>query len=129
MHALVVALGLSRLQVPGVEADDVIGTLSTQARRLGRHPRVTISSGDKDMAQLVNDRVTMVNPMDGAVLDPEGVGRKFGVPPDRIVDYLTLVGDAVDNVPGRAQGGSEDGAEVAQRLRLPRRAVGQVRAT
>jgi len=98
VHELVVALGLSRLEVPGVEADDVIGTLSTQAVALGM--QVTISSGDKDMAQLVNDRVTMVNPMDGAVLDPEGVSRKFGVPPDRIVDYLTLVGDAVDNVPG-----------------------------
>ena len=98
VHALVVALGLSRLVVPGVEADDVIGTLSMQA--VARGMRVTISSGDKDMAQLVNDRVTMVNPMDGAVLDPEGVGKKFGVPPDRIVDYLTLVGDAVDNVPG-----------------------------
>ena len=98
VHALVAALGLSRLVVPGVEADDVIGTLSTQAAARGM--RVTISSGDKDMAQLVNDRVTMVNPMDGAVLDPEGVGKKFGVPPDRIVDFLTLVGDAVDNVPG-----------------------------
>ena len=98
VHALVAALGLSRLVVPGVEADDVIGTLSMQAAARGM--RVTISSGDKDMAQLVNDRVTMVNPMDGAVLDPEGVGRKFGVAPDRIVDYLTLIGDAVDNVPG-----------------------------
>ena len=98
VHELVVALGLSRLEVPGVEADDVIGTLSGHAVAAGM--RVTISTGDKDMAQLVNDKVTMVNPMDGAVLDPSGVERKFGVPPKGIVDYLTLVGDAVDNVPG-----------------------------
>ena len=98
VHELVLALGLPRLEVPGVEADDVIGTLCRQATECGI--RVTVSSGDKDMAQLVNQHVTMVNPMDGAVLDPAGVERKFGVPPDRIVDYLTLVGDAVDNVPG-----------------------------
>ena len=98
IHDLVEALGLSLLQVPGVEADDVIGTLSGHAVSEGL--RVTLSTGDKDMAQLVNERVTMVNPMDGAVLDPAGVEKKFGVPPERIVDYLTLVGDAVDNVPG-----------------------------
>ena len=98
IHELVAALGLSRMEVPGVEADDVIGTLSSHA--LGEGMRVTLSTGDKDMAQLVNDRVTMVNPMDGAVLDPGGVEGKFGVPPRRIVDYLTLIGDAVDNVPG-----------------------------
>ena len=98
IHELVVALGLSRLEVPGVEADDVIGTLSEHAAEEGM--KVTLSTGDKDMAQLVNDRVTMVNPMDGAVLDPAGVRKKFGVLPERIVDYLTLVGDAVDNVPG-----------------------------
>ena len=98
IHELVVALGLSRLEVSGVEADDVIGTLSEHA--VGEGMKVTLSTGDKDMAQLVNDRVTMVNPMDGAVLDPAGVRKKFGVLPERIVDYLTLVGDAVDNVPG-----------------------------
>ena len=98
IHELLVALGLSLLEVPGVEADDVIGTLCGHAVSAGM--RVTLSTGDKDMAQLVNDRVTMVNPMDGAVLDPAGVVKKFGVPPERIVDYLTLVGDAVDNVPG-----------------------------
>ena len=98
IHELVVALGLSHLEVPGVEADDVIGTLSEHAA--GEGMKVTLSTGDKDMAQLVNDRVTMVNPMDGAVLDPAGVRKKFGVLPERIVDYLTLVGDAVDNVPG-----------------------------
>ncbi len=98
IHELVVALGLPRLEVSGVEADDVIGTLCGQA--VGQGMRVTLSTGDKDMAQLVNERVTMVNPMDGAVLDPGGVRKKFGVPPERIVDYLTLVGDAVDNVPG-----------------------------
>ena len=86
------------LQVPGVEADDVIGTLATVARREGM--RVIMSTGDKDMAQLVDGSVTMVNTMDDAVLDPDGVAGKFGVAPNRIVDYLTLVGDAVDNVPG-----------------------------
>ena len=98
IHELVVALGLSLMEVPGVEADDVIGTLCGHAVSEGM--RVTLSTGDKDMTQLVDDRVTMVNPMDGAVLDPAGVVKKFGVPPERIVDYLTLVGDAVDNVPG-----------------------------
>ena len=82
IHELVVALGLPRLEVSGVEADDVIGTLCGQA--VGQGMRVTLSTGDKDMAQLVNERVTMVNPMDGAVLDPGGVRKKFGVPPEQI---------------------------------------------
>ena len=86
------------LEVPGVEADDVIGTLAEQGKERGFG--VTISTSDKDMAQLVNKSVTMVNTMDGGVLDPEGVEEKFGIPPELIVDYLTLVGDTVDNVPG-----------------------------
>ena len=98
IHSLVKALGMPLLEVPGVEADDVIGTLAQQGEKGGFD--VTISTGDKDMAQLVNKSVTMVNTMDGSRLDPEGVENKFGVSPDRMVDYLTLVGDAVDNVPG-----------------------------
>jgi len=92
------ALGWPLLQVEGVEADDVIGTLAREADRKGL--RCVISTGDKDLAQLVSDRVTLVNTMSNERLDPAGVRDKFGVPPERMLDYLTLVGDAVDNVPG-----------------------------
>ena len=92
------ALGFPVLEVGGVEADDVIGTLAERGKEAGLD--VLVSTGDKDMAQLVDDHVTMVNTMDGAVLDAAGVEAKFGVPPESIVDYLTLVGDTVDNVPG-----------------------------
>ena len=98
IRSLVKALGMPLLEVPGVEADDVIGTLAEQGDKCGFS--VTISTGDKDMAQLVNKSVTMVNTMDGSRLDPKGVENKFGVAPGQMVDYLTLVGDAVDNVPG-----------------------------
>jgi DNA polymerase-1 len=92
------ALGWPLLQIDGVEADDVIGTLARRAESEGF--RCVISTGDKDLAQLVDERVTLVNTMSNERLDPEGVRTKFGVPPERILDYLTLVGDAVDNVPG-----------------------------
>ena len=98
IRSLVKALGMPLLEVPGVEADDVIGTLAKQGKNSGFD--VTISTGDKDMAQLVNESVTMVNTMDNSRLDPKGVEGKFGVTPAQMVDYLTLVGDAVDNVPG-----------------------------
>jgi len=98
IRSLVTALGMSLLEVPGVEADDVIGTLAEQGEKKGFS--VTISTGDKDMAQLVNKSVTMVNTMDNSRLDPDGVKNKFGVGPGQIIDYLTLVGDTVDNVPG-----------------------------
>ena len=98
VHTLVRSLGFPVLEVGGVEADDVIGTLAERGKEAGLD--VLVSTGDKDMAQLVDDHVTMVNTMDGAVLDEAGVAAKFGVPPESIVDYLTLVGDAVDNVPG-----------------------------
>ncbi len=92
------ALGWPVLTIDGVEADDVIATLAEQAKRSGW--RTIISTGDKDLTQLVDQDVTWVNTMSNETLDIEGVKKKFGVPPDRIVDYLTLVGDAVDNIPG-----------------------------
>ena len=98
IHAIVRALGFPVLVEGGVEADDVIGTLAEQARQKGLD--VLVCTGDKDMAQLVDERVTMVNTMDDPVLDADGVTAKFGVPPESIVDYLALVGDTVDNVPG-----------------------------
>jgi DNA polymerase I len=96
--AIIRAMGLPLLVVPGVEADDVIGTLATQAAAAGLP--TLISTGDKDLAQLVGEHVTLINTMTGTVLDPDGVREKFGVPPERIVDYLALMGDSVDNVPG-----------------------------
>ena len=98
LHELVAAMGWPVLVVPGVEADDVIGTLAERAARAGW--RCVISSSDKDLAQLVSARVTVVNTMANETLDPAGVERKFGVAPERIVDYLALVGDTADNVPG-----------------------------
>ena len=95
---LIQALGWPMIQEPGVEADDVIGTLATRAAADGM--RVIISTGDKDMAQLVNEQITLDNTMTQEKLDIAGVINKFGVPPERIIDYLSLIGDAVDNVPG-----------------------------
>ena len=92
------ALGWPVLTIDGVEADDVIATLVELAKRRGW--RSIISTGDKDLTQLVDEHVTWVNTMSNEILDIEGVRKKFGVPPDRIVDYLTLVGDAIDNIPG-----------------------------
>ncbi len=92
------ALGWPCIEVAGMEADDVIGTLSVHAS--GRGVETIISTGDKDLAQLVNERVTLVNTMSNETLDIAGVVNKYGVPPNRIVDYLALMGDTVDNVPG-----------------------------
>ncbi len=97
------AEGWPLVVIDGVEADDVIGTLVVHAAR--RNIRSIVSTGDKDMAQLVNGHVTLVNTMSDETLDEPGVSAKFGVPPERIIDYLTLVGDAVDNVPGVAKCG------------------------
>jgi DNA polymerase I len=98
IHEAVRALGWPVVMIDGIEADDVIGTLACIAQEHG--VKTVVSTGDKDLAQLVNDQVTLVNTMSGETLDVDGVVAKFGVPPDRIVDYLTLVGDSVDNVPG-----------------------------
>jgi len=98
IHQAVKALGWPVLAIEGVEADDVIGTLACQATKQDIH--TIVSTGDKDLAQLVDSHVTLVNTMSGEVLDEPGVQNKFGVSPERIVDYLMLIGDAVDNVPG-----------------------------
>ncbi|KVC20060.1 DNA polymerase I [Burkholderia diffusa] len=98
IHGAVRALGWPLLMVEGVEADDVIGTLAREAERHGMN--VIVSTGDKDLAQLVTDHVTLVNTMTNETLDRGGVIEKFGVPPERIIDYLALIGDTVDNVPG-----------------------------
>ncbi len=98
IHNLVRALGIPLMMIDDVEADDVIGTLATQASELGL--KTFISSGDKDLAQLVDDHVKLVNTMSNVVLDRDGVVEKYGVPPSAIVDYLALIGDTVDNIPG-----------------------------
>jgi len=98
LHQAIAAAGWNILAQEGVEADDVIGTLVQQAAQDGT--RSIVATGDKDLAQLVNEHVTLVNTMSNETLDVPGVNDKFGVPPERIVDYLTLTGDVVDNVPG-----------------------------
>ncbi|PAU70593.1 DNA polymerase I [Vreelandella alkaliphila] len=98
LHACVKALGLPLLCIEGVEADDVIGTLAHHATQAGRD--AVISTGDKDMAQLVNDHITLVNTMKEETLDEAGVKEKFGLPPSLIIDFLALMGDKVDNIPG-----------------------------
>lgn len=98
VHAAVKALGLPLVAVPGVEADDVIGTYAKQASEAGQ--TVLIASGDKDLAQIVNDKVNLIDTMKKVILDEAGVAEKFGVRPDQIIDYLTLMGDSSDNIPG-----------------------------
>lgn len=103
LHEIIEALGIPLIMVEGVEADDVIGTLAKTAQKHNRE--VIISTGDKDIAQLVNTHVTLVNTMTNSTLDPRGVKDKFGIPPEAMIDYLTLVGDTSDNIPGVPQVG------------------------
>ncbi|MCG3746471.1 DNA polymerase I [Vibrio cincinnatiensis] len=98
LHQIIRAMGLPLLSIEGVEADDVIGTLAHQASQAGMP--VLISTGDKDMAQLVDEHITLINTMTNVVMDREGVIEKFGIPPELIIDYLALMGDKVDNIPG-----------------------------
>lgn len=98
LHAMVKAMGLPLLAVSGVEADDVIGTLAREAEKAGRP--VLISTGDKDMAQLVTPDITLINTMTNTILGPEEVMTKYGVPPELIIDFLALMGDSSDNIPG-----------------------------
>ncbi|WED42754.1 DNA polymerase I [Legionella cardiaca] len=109
LMTLLDAMGLPILIIEGVEADDVIGTLAYQATEQGQS--VLISTSDKDMAQLVNEHVTLVNTMTGQVLDIEGVKNKFGVSPTQMIDYLTLIGDSVDNIPGVTKCGPKTAAK------------------
>jgi len=109
MLAIVGALGFPILRVPGVEADDVIGTLAVQASELGIE--VEVSTGDKDMAQLVGPRVQLVNTMSNTVMDDAAVFAKFGVRPDQIIDFLALTGDSIDNVPGVPKCGPKTAAK------------------
>ena len=109
LHRIIEAMGLPLLIVPGVEADDVIGTLATRAAKKGIS--TVISTSDKDLAQLVDDRVTLVNTMSNTLTDAAGVVEKFGVRPDQMIDYLALVGDASDNIPGIPKCGPKTAAK------------------
>ena len=106
---IIEAMGMPLLRVPDVEADDVIGTLAAEATRTGR--RTIISTGDKDMAQLVSEHVTLVNTMSDIELDRDGVIEQYGVPPELVVDYLALMGDSVDNIPGVPKVGPKTAAK------------------
>ena len=114
IHQAIRAMGLPLICIGGVEADDVIGTLSVQAAAQKRE--VVISTGDKDMAQLVNDHVTLINTMNNTTMDHNGVVEKFGVPPDLIIDLLALMGDKVDNIPGVAGVGEKTATALLQHL-------------
>ena len=103
IHAIIKAMGIPILMIEGVEADDVIGTLAKQAAK--NKLDTLISTGDKDLAQLVDQHITLVNTMTDTFLNPESVKEKFGIPPERIIDYLALVGDTSDNIPGVPQVG------------------------
>ena len=114
IHNAIRAMGLPLICISGVEADDVIGTLSVQAAANARE--VVISTGDKDMAQLVNDHVSLINTMNNTAMDRAGVIEKFGVPPELIIDLLALMGDKVDNIPGVAGVGEKTATALLQHL-------------
>jgi DNA polymerase-1 len=112
IHNMIRSLGLPLIMIDGVEADDVIGTLAIHATQQGWN--TLVSTGDKDLAQLVNDHVTLINTMNNTLLTPDGVKEKFGVMPNQIIDYLTLVGDTSDNIPGVPQVGPKTAAKWLQ---------------
>ena len=109
LHQIIVAQGFPLICVEGVEADDIIGTMSRQATEQGY--QVLISTGDKDMAQLVNDNVRLINTMNNHLMDETGVFEKFQVRPDQIIDYLALMGDSSDNIPGVPKVGPKTAAK------------------
>ncbi len=112
IHEIVEKMGLPLLVIDGVEADDVIGTLARQATE--REMKVLVSTGDKDMAQLVNDHITLINTMTDTVMDADGVVEKFGVRPDQVIDFLALTGDSSDNIPGVPKCGPKTAAKWLQ---------------
>lgn len=112
IHRIIREMGLPLVMIEGVEADDVIGTFATQA--VQQDLPVLISTGDKDLAQLVNDKISLINTMTNTIYNAETVKDKFGVAPDRIIDYLTLVGDTSDNIPGVPQVGPKTAAKWIQ---------------
>ncbi len=112
IHAIVRAMGLPLLMVDGVEADDVIGTLAQQATEQGIN--TVISTGDKDMAQLVNEHITLINTMNNATTDIQAIRDKYGIAPNRIIDYLALMGDKVDNIPGVPSVGPKTATKLLQ---------------
>jgi DNA polymerase-1 len=112
IHAIVKAMGLPLLMIDGVEADDVIGTLAQQATEQGIE--TVISTGDKDMAQLVNEHVTLINTMSNAMTDVAAVHEKYGIAPNRIIDFLALMGDKVDNIPGVPSVGPKTATKLLQ---------------
>ncbi|MCE0493566.1 DNA polymerase I [Vibrio salinus] len=112
LHNIIQAMGLPLLSIEGVEADDVIGTLASQASKQGMS--VLISTGDKDMAQLVDENITLINTMTNVIMDRDGVIDKFGIPPELIIDYLALMGDKVDNIPGVAGVGAKTATALLQ---------------
>lgn len=114
IHQIIRAMGLPLLVEEGVEADDVIGTLALQASKNRTH--VVISTGDKDMAQLVSEQITLVNTMTETVMDRQGVVDKFGIPPELMIDYLALVGDKSDNIPGVPGVGEKTALAILQNL-------------
>lgn len=114
LHNIVQAMGLPLLCIDDVEADDVIGTLARQAGDKGRF--TLISTGDKDMAQLVNEHVMLINTMTDTLMDPEGVEKKFGVKPNQIIDYLALMGDSSDNIPGLPKVGEKTAQALLQSI-------------
>ncbi|QTH63261.1 DNA polymerase I [Psychrosphaera ytuae] len=114
LHNIIRAMGLPLVAIEGVEADDVIGTIAHEQSLKGND--VLISTGDKDMAQLVNDHVTLINTMTNTIMDPEGVVNKFGIGPELIIDYLALMGDKVDNIPGVPGVGEKTAVSLIQGL-------------
>lgn len=112
IHAIVKAMGLPLLMIDGVEADDVIGTLAQQATQQGIN--TVISTGDKDMAQLVNEHITLINTMSNTVTDTQAIMDKYGIAPNRIIDYLALMGDKVDNIPGVPSVGPKTATKLLQ---------------
>ncbi|WP_168401225.1 DNA polymerase I [Erwinia amylovora] len=114
LHKMVKAMGLPLLAIPGVEADDVIGTLALEAEKAGR--AVLISTGDKDMAQLVTPDITLINTMNNAILGPDEVVEKYGIPPSLMIDFLALMGDSSDNIPGVAGVGEKTAQALLQGL-------------